>query len=339
MNTGNKPPSENDLYAGAEFNELPIGKEFLNPELSEILPDFFFSTEYLPRAVSWSLLATLQNAVERINIEFNKKQIQALQAFRKNHEQRNTFLQNLHKNPNKIMMVCAALACLYEHRNNIKTPPWAQAENAKAFQKEIVRRNRAVIEVFIEIYENALRQFSGQMSPYQEKPIDLSNRPIEFPAQKYPIDPKLAEIMGMTQVQHLAVLGATMQDDQGIRAPNVGRGNSLISAPKDGLEGLTLMDQPEDETDFRNTIRITTHGLRNNGEFMIPGNLAALLFPALKRKFPKDNPMHGLGTSISLVSHVPAIIQPMEEGILIRALSPQEMKRVITQRMPRPDVD
>lgn len=339
MSTGDQRPSENDLYTGAEFNELNIGREFLNPELSETLPEFFFGTEYLPRAVSWSLLATLQNAVERMNLGFNKKQIQALQAFRTNHEQRNTFLENLHKNPKKIMMVCAALASLYEHRHDIENPPWAQAENAKAFQAEIMRRNRAVIEVFIEIYEYALRQFSGQEVPYQEKPIDLSSRPIEFPAQEYPMDPEFAAIMGMTQVQHLAVIGATMQDDQNIRAPNVGRGNSFIGAPKDGLEGLTLMERPEDEIDFRNTIRITAHGLRNNGEFMIPGNLATLLLPALERKFPKDNPMHGLGTSIGLVSHIPAVIQPMANGIFVRALSPQELKNIITQKIPHSDMN
>lgn len=339
MSIGNQPPSENDLYTGAEFNELNIGRELLNPELSAMLPEFFFGTDYLPREVSWSLLATLQNAVERMNAGFNKKQIQALQAFRTNHEQRDTFLKNLHKNPKKIMMVCAALACLYEHRHDIENPRWAQAENAKAFQEEIMRRNRAVIEVFIEIYEYALRQFSGQVGPYQEKSIDLSSRSIEFPAQKYPMDPELAAIMGMTQIQHLAAIGATMQDDQSVRAPNVGRGNSFIGAPKDSLEGLTLMERPEDEIDFRNTIRITAHGLHNNGEFMIPRNLATLLLPALQKKFPKDNPMHGLGTSVGLISHVPAAIQPMADGIFIRVLSPREMKRVISQKVPRPDVD
>lgn len=339
MTTNNKPQPENEIYSRPEFDELPIGKESLDPRLREVLLEFLLGGDQLPAEIQSVLMVTMMGMPERMNIQFHEAQVQSLEEFRSSQAEKVNFLINLSTNPHRLLFARAALACLYEQRQDVQTPAWAEAQNGKAFQDEINRRNRAVIEAFIEIYEYAFQQCMGKLTNYVRKPIDLSSRPVEFPVQEYEMDPEVTAVMRMTQLRNLAVIGAMMADGHKVQPSNLGQGNSFVLAPKDGLEGLPQMPRIQDEIDFRNTIRTAAHGLRTEGHFLITPILSSLLFQSLERKFPKNNPMHGLSTSIGMISNAPAMIIPKEEGILIQAISGKELRKVVSSNVPKPDVD
>lgn len=333
--------SSEELYSGPEFQELDIDEESLDPRIKEVLLDFLLGGTHMPQEIRDALIVTLGGMQERMNIRFHEEQVRKLELYRSNPAEHNALLKALIRNPHKFTFLRASLAALYAQRSTAQPLEWAQADNAQGFQQEISRRNRAVLEVFIEIYEYAIQRLSGHEIPYREKPIDLTTSPIEFPIQQYQMSPELQAIMRTVKVHHLATIGKAMQDGHDVAPPKLAKPeDSFIAPPKDGLEGLPQMSDIIDEVDFRNTVRITAHGLHTQGHHLITPNLAVPLFPAIQKKFPKNDPMHAIGSAVALVSGIPAEVRPMgHEGILMRALTSQEMRMVMAQKIPEPDVD
>ena len=332
------PPEPQDMYSLSEFQELDFDKDaaiakFPNPQ---IVFDFLLRSQHFPLALITTLSAALGDYHELSNIRFYQTETQNLQNFRDNQAHRNLFLRQVHSEPNKHDMLRALLVFLYSHRKNMEVGHWPQGEHTHAFEQEILRRRKAILEVFTEMYEYAYRTFNGEHIPYVQKPIDLSGRPVEFPSQHYVLEKGIADIMMSAKVQSIAMMGTAMKHGSKIQ-PKLGPTDSFILAEDDGLDGLVPLDHPHDEIDFKNTFRIAAHILHADGVCLVSAPIAKELLPALLKKFPGQDPFHAFGTSLGMASHIPAMIQPSDDGILAKKISPDQFRSVVEKHIQEPE--
>ncbi len=332
------PSESQDMYTSSEFRELDFDKDAAIAKFPDprVIFDFLLRSEHFPLALITTLSAALGDYHELSNMRFYRSETQNLQNLRDNQTHRNFFLRQVHSEPNKHDMLRALLVFLYSHRQNMEIGSWTQGENTHAFEQEILRRRKAIIEVFTELYEYAYRTFNGERIPYVQKPIDLSGRPVEFPSQSYVMDKKIADIMMSAKVQSIAMMGAAMKHGSKIQ-PKLGPTDSFILTEEDGLNGLAPLDHPDDEIDFKNTFRIAAHILHAEGACRIATPIAKDLLPALLKKFPGQDPFHAFGTSLGMASHIPAMIQPSDDGILAKKISPDQFRSVVEKHIPEPE--